>query len=404
MYVKKIAVIFSLCLFICNIALAKPLPEPSTGAVSACLIDADDNGVLYGKDEDKIMHPASTTKIMTAILALESGKLDEPLVITPEAVNTEPSSLGLRLGDKITLREALTGMMIVSGNDAAVAVAQTVAGSVPAFAKMMNDKAKELGAVNTHFVNPHGLTAQGHYSTAHDMAIIASYAMKKPEFREIVSKKAYDMKYMDGHTEYVTTTNRFLKSGFKGANGIKTGFTNAAGDCLVASATRGQKTLITVFYNDDYRWEDAPAWLEFGFSFYDPSELQDRTVMDKQNIIKLNKITEQRIKYSRETNKNLAALDAAIVNRAKSLNDKTADVADTAQQTKEKDVDIAENTDIEASDDVDNVDNNINNDEYKDNNSSEENIEVVSNVTTDMNTTETTSPEELNPSLEKYVY
>lgn len=404
MYVKKIAVIFSLCLFICNIALAKPLPEPSTGAVSACLIDADDNGVLYGKDEDKIMHPASTTKIMTAILALESGKLDEPLVITPEAVNTEPSSLGLRLGDKITLREALTGMMIVSGNDAAVAVAQTVAGSVPAFAKMMNDKARELGALNTHFVNPHGLTAQGHYSTAHDMAIIASYAMKKPEFREIVSKKAYDMKYMDGHTEYVTTTNRFLKSGFKGANGIKTGFTNAAGDCLVASATRGQKTLITVFYNDDYRWEDAPAWLEFGFSFYDPSELQDRTVMDKQNIIKLNKITEQRIKYSRETNKNLAALDAAIVNRAKSLNDKTADVADTAQQTKEKDVDIAENTDIEASDDVDNVDNNINNDEYKDNNSSEENIEVVSNVTTDMNTTETTSPEELNPSLEKYVY
>ena len=155
MYLKKIAIIFSLCLLICNIALAKTLPNPDTSAVSACLIDADDNGVLYGKDEDKIMHHASTTKIMTAILALESGKLDEPLVITPEAVNTEPSSLGLRLGDKITLREALTGMMIVSGNDAAVAVAQTVAGSVPAFAKMMNDKAKELGAVNTHFLNPH---------------------------------------------------------------------------------------------------------------------------------------------------------------------------------------------------------------------------------------------------------
>ena len=384
MYLKKIAIIFSLCLLICNIALAKTLPNPDTSAVSACLIDADDNGVLYGKDEDKIMHPASTTKIMTTILALESGKLDEPLVITPEAVNTEPSSLGLRLGDKITLREALTGMMIVSGNDAAVAVAQTVAGSVPAFAKMMNDKAKELGAVNTHFLNPHGLTAQGHYSTAHDMAIIASYAMKKPEFREIVSKKVYNMKYMDGHTEYVTTTNRFLKSGFEGANGIKTGFTNAAGDCLVASATRGQKTLIAVFYNDDYRWDDAPVWLEF-----------------KQNVIKLNKITEQRIKHSRETNKNLAALDAAIVNKAKSLNNKTTDVEDTTQQTKAKDVDIAENTDIEASDDVDN---NINNDEYKDNNSSEENVEVVSDVTTDMNTTETTSPEELNPSLEKYVY
>lgn len=401
MYLKKIAIIFSLCLLICNIALAKTLPNPDTSAVSACLIDADDNGVLYGKDEDKIMHPASTTKIMTAILALESGKLDEPLVITPEAVNTEPSSLGLRLGDKITLREALTGMMIVSGNDAAVAVAQTVAGSVSAFAKMMNDKAKELGAVNTHFLNPHGLTAQGHYSTAHDMAIIASYAMKKPEFREIVSKKAYNMKYMDGHTEYVTTTNRFLKSGFEGANGIKTGFTNAAGDCLVASATRGQKTLIAVFYNDDYRWDDASTWLEFGFSFYDPSELQDKTVVSKQNVIKLNKITEQRIKHSRETNKNLAALDAAIVNKAKSLNNKTIDVVDTAQQTKAKDVDVAENTKVEVSSDVDN---NINNDEYKENNSSEENVEVVSDVTADMNTTEITTPEELNPSLEKYVY
>ena len=369
MCLKKIAIIFSLCLLICNIALAKTLPNPDTSAVSACLIDADDNGVLYGKDEDKIMHPASTTKIMTAILALESGKLDEPLVITPEAVNTEPSSLGLRLGDKITLREALTGMMIVSGNDAAVAVAQTVAGSVPAFAKMMNDKAKELGAVNTHFLNPHGLTAQGHYSTAHDMAIIASYAMKKPEFREIVSKKAYNMKYMDGHTEYVTT--------------------------------REKKTLIAVFYNDEYRWDDAPTWLKFSFRFYDPSELQDKTVVSKQNVIKLNKITEQRIKHSRETNKNLAALDAAIVNKAKSLNNKTIDVVDTAQQTKAKDVDVAENTKVEVSSDVDN---NINNDEYKENNSSEENVEVVSDVTADMNTTEITTPEELNPSLEKYVY
>lgn len=278
MYIKNLLLVavFSVSLLLTNVVQVKaePLSNPDTSAVSACLIDAEDNGVLYGKDEDKIMHPASTTKIMTAILALESGKLDEPLVITPEAVNTEPSSLGLKLGDKITLREALTGMMLVSGNDAAVAVAQTIAGSVPAFAKMMNDKAKKLGAVNTHFTNPHGLTDQYHYSTAHDIAIIASYAMKNPEFRQIVSKKAYNMHYLDGHTMYVTTTNRFLKSNFLGANGIKTGFTNAAGDCLVASATRGKKTMIAVFYNDDYRWEDAQAWLDFGFSFYDKSELE----------------------------------------------------------------------------------------------------------------------------------
>lgn len=265
---------FSLMLLFSVSVQAEAVQLPDTIAGAACLIDAEDNGVLFGKDENRIMHPASTTKIMTAIVALESGKLDDELVITSEAVNTEPSSLGLRLGDKITLREALAGMMVVSGNDAAVAVAQTVAGSVPAFAKLMNEKAKEIGANNTHFVNPHGLTSQGHYSTARDMAIIAAYAMKNPEFRQIVSRREYNVKYLDGHTQYVTTTNRFLKSNFNGANGIKTGFTNAAGDCLVASATRGKKTMIAVFYNDDNRWIDAPRWLEYGFSFYDKSELE----------------------------------------------------------------------------------------------------------------------------------
>ena len=299
------------------------------------------------------------------------------------------------------MESCLYALVIRSANEVAAQIAEHVGGTEQNFIDMMNQRAAEIGCTNTHFVNASGLPDENHYSTAHDMAIIASYAMKKPEFREIVSKKAYNMKYMDGHTEYVTTTNRFLKSGFEGANGIKTGFTNAAGDCLVASATRGQKTLIAVFYNDDYRWDDAPTWLEFGFSFYDPSELQDKTVVSKQNVIKLNKITEQRIKHSRETNKNLAALDAAIVNKAKSLNNKTIDVVDTAQQTKAKDVDVAENTKVEVSSDVDN---NINNDEYKENNSSEENVEVVSDVTADMNTTEITTPEELNPSLEKYVY
>ncbi len=272
---KLISSVFFIVMLVCSaVAMASPLPAPDTIAGAACLIDAEDNSVLFGKDEDKIMYPASTTKIMTAILALESGKLDEPLVISQEAVNTEPSSLGLRMGDKITLREALTGMMIVSGNDAAVAVAETVAGSVPNFARMMNEKAKQLGAVNTHFVNPNGLPASNHYSTAHDMALIAAYAMKNPDFRWIVSHKDYNVKYMDGHTQYVTTTNRFLKSGYVGANGIKTGFTNAAGDCLVASATRGKKTMIAVFYNDDNRWSDAPTWLDYGFSFYAPEELK----------------------------------------------------------------------------------------------------------------------------------
>ena len=314
---KKIsALVLGVMLLFSTVVTAEPLPNPDTSAVSACLIDANDNSVLYGKDEDRIMPPASTTKIMTAIIALESGKLDEPLVISQYAVNTEPSSLGLRVGDKITLREALAGMLLVSGNDAAVAVAETVAGSVPEFAKLMNDKARELGAVRTHFVNPHGLTSQGHYSTAHDMAIIASYAMKNPLFREMVGRTEYNMKYMDGHTKYVTTTNRFLKSGFWGANGIKTGFTNAAGDCLVASATRGLKTMIAVFYNDDYRWDDAQTWLEFGFSFYDPSELKDTSARPVNE--NLEEVTE-RLKYNRTPNSNLIELDKAVAEKAKNL-------------------------------------------------------------------------------------
>ena len=165
------------------------------------------------------------------------------------------------------MREALRGMMVVSGNDAAVAVAETLGGSVAGYADMMNAEAVKMGAKHTHFVNPHGLTAAKHYTTAVDMAKMAAYGMKKfPEFRRIVSLTSYDVQYLDGRTpKHVTTTNRFLTSGYKGADGIKTGFTNAAGDCLVASATRNGRTLLVVLFNDDNRWEDAPAILDYGF-------------------------------------------------------------------------------------------------------------------------------------------
>lgn len=406
MYLKKKigALLIGLMFVFSAAALAQPLPNPDTGAVSACLIDAEDNAVLYGKDEDRIMHPASTTKIMTAIIALESGKLDEPLVITPYAVNTEPSSLGLRLGDRITLREALAGMLLVSGNDAAVAVAETVAGSVPEFARLMNEKARSLGAYNTHFLNPHGLTAQGHYSTAHDMAIIAAYAMKNPLFREMVGRTSYNMKYMDGHTKYVTTTNRFLKSGFPGANGIKTGFTNAAGDCLVASATRGLKTMIAVFYNDDYRWDDAPTWLEFGFSFYDPSELQNRPARPANE--NLTKITE-RIKHNRNTNNTLAALDKAVADKAKQLeggsavNDANNDVAEEEKAVLDTKPVKEETEDTSADSNTDINDNDITTEtdiyEYPEENNADNTDDEEIN-------SETADTQEENPALAQYAY
>lgn len=242
---------------------------PTTGAEAACMIDVDTGKVLYQVNPTKWMHPASTTKIVTLITALDQhkDKLDEPLKISSYAANIEPSSLGIAPGDQLSVGEALRGMMVVSGNDAAVAIAETLGGSVASFSDMMNAEAKKMGAAHTHFVNPNGLTAAKHYTTAIDMAKMAAYGMKNfPEFRYIVGLTAYDVKYLNGRTpKHVTTTNRFLKSGYVGANGVKTGFTNAAGDCLVASATRNGHTLVVVLFNDDDRWEDAPAILDYGF-------------------------------------------------------------------------------------------------------------------------------------------
>jgi D-alanyl-D-alanine carboxypeptidase (penicillin-binding protein 5/6) len=241
---------------------------PPTSAEAACLIDADTGRILYRVNPDKWVHPASTTKIVTMITALDHGKdkLDKPLHISWEAANTEPSSLGIAPGDQITLKEAMRGMMVVSGNDAAVAVAETVGGSVAGFADMMNAEAVKMGATHSHFVNPNGLTAAGHHTTAVDMARMAAYGLKHyPEFAYTVALPSYQMRYIDGHTKYVTTTNHFLTSGYEGASGVKTGYTQAAGDCLVASATRNGHTLVVALFNDDDRWEDAPAILDYGF-------------------------------------------------------------------------------------------------------------------------------------------
>lgn len=241
---------------------------PPTSAEAACLIDADTGRILYRVNPDKWVHPASTTKIVTMITALDQGKdkLDKPLHISWEAANTEPSSLGIAPGDQITLKEAMRGMMVVSGNDAAVAVAETVGGSVAGFADMMNAEAVKMGATHSHFVNPNGLTAAGHHTTAVDMARMAAYGLKHyPEFAYTVALPSYQMHYIDGHTKYVTTTNHFLTSGYEGASGVKTGYTQVAGDCLVASATRNGHTLVVALFNDDDRWEDAPAILDYGF-------------------------------------------------------------------------------------------------------------------------------------------
>ncbi|QDR82392.1 D-alanyl-D-alanine carboxypeptidase family protein [Sporomusa termitida] len=255
--------VFIMILGCANGVLAAVLPQVE--AEAAVVMRAGDKRVLYAKNLDNVMYPASTTKIMTLITALEQGDPDSVVVVSPAAAGCEGSSLELRAGDRLTLRAALYGLMLVSGNDAAEAVAENVAGSVPAFVRLMNDKADQLGTVRTQFSNPHGLPDPNHFTTAYDLALMTAYGLQNPVFASIVSTREYDVHFVSrsGRT-HARNTNKLLGT-YTGANGVKTGFTNAAGECLVAAAKRNGVQLIAVVLNSDKRWEDATRLLNYGF-------------------------------------------------------------------------------------------------------------------------------------------
>ncbi len=243
-------------------------PPPETKAVSAAVIDGTTGEIYADKNGLGRVYPASTTKILTCIIALEEGKglLDADAVVTPRAMAQDGTNLGLRTDLPISLREVLYGMMLVSGNDAAVAVAETVGGSYDRFIEMMNEKCASIGVTHSHFANPNGLTDPDHYTTARDMVKIARYAMENPDFRAIVKEKSHHMVYRDGMYRVVENRNEFLGSGYPGANGVKTGTTEAAGDCLVASAEQDGRLMIAAVYHDEDRFEDVKTWLDYGFA------------------------------------------------------------------------------------------------------------------------------------------
>lgn len=272
---------FPLCLFFtCILLISSRLAQvqaapPPLHAEAAILLDAKTGQVLYEKNSRSQKAPASTTKIMTAILAIESGKLDEETVISRRAAATPGSSMHLYAGQKISLRELLTGLLLRSGNDAAVAIAEHLSGSVPEFSRRMNEKAAAIGAVNSHFVNPHGLTHPDHYVTAYDLAIITRYALTNPIFAELVRTKETQIDWIDQRgresDQLLHNTNRLLWM-LAEADGVKTGTTGAAGPCLVASATRGNQKLIAVILHDHSRWQDAASLLRYGlheFALFD---------------------------------------------------------------------------------------------------------------------------------------
>lgn len=245
-------------------------PPPETAALAAAVIDGKTGTIYADKNGISRIYPASTTKILTCIVALEEGRwlldMDADAVVTQRAASQEETRLGLRPDLPISLREVIYGMMLVSGNDAAVAVAETVGGSYERFVEMMNEKCAAIGVFHSQFANPHGLTNPYHYTTARDMVKIARYAMGNPDFRAIVQEKTHDMYYRNGIYRVIKNRNEFLDSSYPGANGIKTGSTDAAGDCLVASAERNGRLMIAAVYDDDERFEDVKDWLDYGFA------------------------------------------------------------------------------------------------------------------------------------------
>lgn len=269
---------------------AKPVfpPPPETGAAAAVVLEAGSGRIYAEKNGGQKIYPASTTKILTCIIALEEGKarLEGDAVITSLAMSQDGTTIGLRPDVPLSLHELLYGMMLVSGNDAAVSVAETVGGSYGRFIEMMNEKAASIGVSHSHFNNPSGLTDAAHYTTAADMVKIAAYAMKNPLFREIVREKRHMMVYRDGMVREVENRNEFLSGGYRGANGIKTGMTEAAGDCLVASAEQDGVLMIAAVYNDEARWKDVEQWLDYGFAADRVQKEYERAVREEPPFYK----------------------------------------------------------------------------------------------------------------------
>ena len=239
-----------------------PLEACALSAEKAILLDAATGRILFEKDADRKSLIASTTKIMTALIVCEQCNVLDRVRIPKEAVGIEGSSMYLQEGEILTIQELLYGLMLHSGNDAAVALAIYCGGTVEGFAQLMNDKAHNLGLTDSHFVNPNGLDAPGHYSTARDLAILAAYAMENPIFSKTVSAKTVRV-----GERYLRNHNKLLWQ-VEGADGVKTGYTRAAGRLLVSSATRNGRRLIAVTINDPDDWRDHAALLEDGFSRY----------------------------------------------------------------------------------------------------------------------------------------
>ena len=268
-------------LFSFDISFASEGNSLNLNARSCVVLDRNSKKIIFGKNEYNRVKMASTTKIMTATVIIENCDLSQTVTVSKKAAGTGGSRLGLKTGDKITIRDLLYGLLLCSGNDAAISLAETAAGSVRNFSNMMNNKAKELGLNNSHFESPHGLDSDNHYTTAYELALLADYALQNSTFRNIVGTKNYTIT-INGYPKNITNTNELLGS-LDGVYGVKTGFTNGANRCLVTSCKRGEMDIICVVLGCDtknFRTQDSIKLINYTFENFEYLDIKN--LIDKE--------------------------------------------------------------------------------------------------------------------------
>ena len=249
---------------------------PETNSRACVVIDRNTNTILYGKNEKNVRKMASTTKIMTATIIIENCNLDETIEVSKKAAGTGGSRLGLKTGDKITVRDLLYGLMLCSGNDAAVALAEHAGGNIQGFSELMNKKASDLKLTNTNFETPHGLDSDNHYTTAYELALLSNYALNNKTFAQIVGTKEYTVT-INGYPKSISNTNELLGN-LDGVYGIKTGFTNGANRCLVSACKRNNMDIICVVLGADtknFRTTDSIKLINYIFSNFTPIDIKE---------------------------------------------------------------------------------------------------------------------------------
>jgi serine-type D-Ala-D-Ala carboxypeptidase (penicillin-binding protein 5/6) len=276
---RKIVFLVLFILLLIPISAGQASASPQLIGKSAVLLDAKSGQVLYELDKDLKLPPASITKIMTALLAIESGRLEETVTIGANPPLVEGTRVYLEKGEKIKLIELVRAAMIHSANDAALAVAEYLSGTAEEFSVVMNQRARDLGAVNSNFITPHGLHQDNHYTSAYDIALIAREALKNETFRQIAASKILDWEGQAWQTRLININN--LLWSYDGADGVKTGYTKESKNTIVASATRGGKRLLAVVLGSSGQdvWRDASKLLDYGFNNFRELELADPDIV-----------------------------------------------------------------------------------------------------------------------------